>query len=65
MDLPQLPRGGETFYKGNPENIQRKICKRSVLALISHIMVQLIFISRPVITDISRLCQMSDVSDDR
>ena len=29
-----------SFYKGNLKNIQRKICMRTVLALISHIMVQ-------------------------
>ena len=29
-----------SFYKGNPKNIQRKICKKSVLALISQIMAQ-------------------------
>ena len=37
----KLPLGRPfSFYKGNPKNIQRKICKRSVLALITHIMVQ-------------------------
>ena len=29
-----------SFYKGNPKNIQRKICIRTVSAVISHITVQ-------------------------
>ena len=29
-----------SFYKGNPKNIQRKICMRTVLAVISHKPVQ-------------------------
>ena len=35
-----LRRHAFSFYKGNSKNIQRKICMRTVLALISHIMVQ-------------------------
>ena len=38
---PNLTSGRPfSFYKGNPKVIQRKISKTSVLALISHIMVQ-------------------------